>query len=226
MSEKPSLPPLPPLSLEALLELGRIEEIVQDELLDCDDNPEKTNRILRTGVAESLTFLMDYYSSLPNYQPLWIIELIPKTINSLIALCPPFTSGEQVRRDLFLTAIHYLARRGRATENETEKAASRKPAPVPSEQDSTPVVHASVEQSVNANTNEEIERRRALLNEYKAATKNPSNKRIYGARNSRIHKPEFYEWVNGTLPRDSATTANFERFLREKKPPIPKNPKG
>jgi len=71
-----------------------------------------------------------------------------------------------------------------------------------------------------------LERRLNLLNEYKAANKNLPSQRIYEARNSGIHKPEFYEWLNGKLPAASETTLNFERFLREKKPPIPRKPKG
>ena len=70
----------------------------------------------------------------------------------------------------------------------------------------------------------EKDRRESLLREYKAATKEPSNKRIYEASNSGIHKPQFYEWINGVLPADSATAINFERFLRMKKPPIPRKP--
>lgn len=64
--------------------------------------------------------------------------------------------------------------------------------------------------------------RRMLLEEYKNATGNPSNSRIYKARNSGIHKPEFYKWRDGILPSDSATAMSFERFLRERKPPIPR----
>jgi hypothetical protein len=73
---------------------------------------------------------------------------------------------------------------------------------------------------------EEIKARRLfLLAEYKAATEYPSNKRLYEAKNSGIHKPQFYQWLDGTPPASSATTTNFERFLREKKPPIPRRPK-
>lgn len=68
----------------------------------------------------------------------------------------------------------------------------------------------------------EIHRRKGLLSEYKAATGEPSNKRIYEATNSEIHKPQFHRWLRGLLPVDSATTINFERFLREKRPPIPR----
>ena len=70
----------------------------------------------------------------------------------------------------------------------------------------------------------ETERRKALLAEYKAATGDPADYRIYNARNSGIHKPEFYQWKKGVLPKDSGTTKNFERFLREKKIPIPRKP--
>ena len=79
-------------------------------------------------------------------------------------------------------------------------------------------------QSIPENTSnmaKEMERRATLLAEYKAATNNPSNRRIYEANNSTIHKPQFYKWLKGSLPRDSATAINFERFLREKKPLVP-----
>jgi hypothetical protein len=71
----------------------------------------------------------------------------------------------------------------------------------------------------------EVTRRADLLAAYKRANSNPSNKRIYEARNSGIHKPQFYEWVRGELPADSETTGNFERFLKEQKPPIARKPR-
>jgi hypothetical protein len=231
MSEKPSLPPLPPQSFEALREVGVIEDYVQDALWDCGDNPEKASRIPRTGVVESLNVQMDYYSSLPNYHSVWNLEVAGKTIDALIALTPPLTLGEQCRGELLRTAVAHLIQRLGATKNRTATAAPPKPVLVPSEpaspsqQKSTPNVQGSVAESVKVGNNEDIARRSKLLYEYEAATRNPSNKQIYEARNSRIHKPEFYQWVNGTLPANSATTANFERFLREKKPPIPKKPK-
>ncbi len=66
----------------------------------------------------------------------------------------------------------------------------------------------------------EVERRSRLLAEYKAATKVDSNRKIYSARNSGVHKPEFYKWLKGKLPADSSTSRNLERFLTDKKPPI------
>ena len=68
----------------------------------------------------------------------------------------------------------------------------------------------------------EIERRKRLLADYKTATKVDANRRIYSARNSSVHKPEFYKWLNGTLPADSSTSQNLERFLSAKKLPIPR----
>jgi hypothetical protein len=73
------------------------------------------------------------------------------------------------------------------------------------------------------NKEPEIERRRNLLAEYKAAAGDPSDYRIYNAKNSGIHKPQFYQWRNGVLPRGSKTACHFEQFLRDKKPPTPKN---
>lgn len=64
-----------------------------------------------------------------------------------------------------------------------------------------------------------------LLEDYKQATGNPPNKRIYEAQNSGIHKPDFYNWRKGELSPKSATSLNFERFLRAKKPPLPRHPK-
>jgi hypothetical protein len=67
-----------------------------------------------------------------------------------------------------------------------------------------------------------VARRISMLEEYKRATRTTSNRRIYTARNSGIHKPQFHEWLKGSLEETSQTCLNFERFLREKKPPIPR----
>lgn len=69
-----------------------------------------------------------------------------------------------------------------------------------------------------------ISRRRKLLADYKSATGTLSNYGIYNARNSGIYKPQFYGWLNGKLSSESATCEAFERFLREKKQPIPRRP--
>jgi hypothetical protein len=70
----------------------------------------------------------------------------------------------------------------------------------------------------------DIARRFRLLSEYKAATGNPSNKKICEAQNSCIHRPEFYKWKQGKLPPDSKTTKSFEAFLKAQRRLIPKEP--
>lgn len=85
------------------------------------------------------------------------------------------------------------------------------------------------------------ESRKALLEEYKKAVLRDhkdqiakqwsrkiekitdiSDNMICEAKNSLIYRPRFLSWKRGELPDDSATTKNFERFLSEGKPPIPK----
>src|SRR5437016_897508 len=101
--KKASFPPLPPLSLDALHDVERIEHAVQGALEGCINgvrnlvNPEKASRILRTCLVESLRVQIAYYSSLPNYHPIWIAHIMKRTIDSMIRLFPVFTSGEQFR---------------------------------------------------------------------------------------------------------------------------------
>lgn len=68
-----------------------------------------------------------------------------------------------------------------------------------------------------------VEQRKKLLEAYKAKT-GASHKQIWEGK-SGIHKPQFYEWVNGKLPSKSQTAQNFERFLREGKRPTPRKPR-
>ena len=70
----------------------------------------------------------------------------------------------------------------------------------------------------------EAERRANLLAAYKKVAGNPSNRKIYEAHNSGIHKPEFYQWVNGLLSAKSVTTQRFEAFLKAGRKPIPRKP--
>ena len=86
---------------------------------------------------------------------------------------------------------------------------------------SAPMI-ASSESLPGTQAADEVHRRATLLEQYKEATGDPSNRQIYTAKNSNIHKPQFYEWRDGRLSSDSQTCQNFERFLREKKPPTPK----
>jgi hypothetical protein len=84
-------------------------------------------------------------------------------------------------------------------------------------------VRMGMTQEHEDNTQDEIKRRQCLLDAYVQAT-GASHRSIYEGR-SGVHKPEFYKWLKGSLPASSETAQNFERFLREKKPPISRNPK-
>jgi len=88
----------------------------------------------------------------------------------------------------------------------------------------TPPPTAELKEPPIAPAPSEIGRRKALLAEYKAAVGEPSDYQIFNAQNAGLHKPEFYRWLKGTLPAHSKTAKTFERFLREKKPPIPRKP--
>jgi hypothetical protein len=137
MRKRRSLPPLPPLSRQALDEVERIAEDVESALLDCGDNLERARQILRTGVAESLDVRMGYYFSLPNYHSAWIVEIARTTVDSMIPLIPSLTLMpiEQFRDDLLLTAIHHLGAKASSwAKNKTATAAPPEPSLPPSEE--------------------------------------------------------------------------------------------
>jgi hypothetical protein len=100
-----------------------------------------------------------------------------------------------------------------ATESNTSHLPPAEPEPATTEN----------ETSQDGNTvGSEVARRRALLAEYKAVNGDVSNRQIYQAQNSGLHKPQFYQWKSGKLAASTATATNFERFLKAKKPPIPR----
>jgi hypothetical protein len=127
---KKTPPPLPPLSLQALHDVEIIDRAVQDSLEGCINavrnlvNPEKASRILRTCLVESLNVQIDYYSSLPNYHPIWLLHIMKRTVDSMVDLFPVFTSGEQFRDELLLTAVDHLKERGVRSADATTKPSS------------------------------------------------------------------------------------------------------
>ena len=66
--------------------------------------------------------------------------------------------------------------------------------------------------------------RSRLLKNYKAATGNPNDHRIYRhtAKTINVYKPQFYDWKNGKLPDTSDITRRLEEFLKDLRP-IPEN---
>ncbi len=66
--------------------------------------------------------------------------------------------------------------------------------------------------------------RRELLAEYKRRTGVNTNAAIYKARNSGVHKPEFYRWLTGQLRSTTATARSLETFLHGGERPKPRRP--
>jgi hypothetical protein len=67
-----------------------------------------------------------------------------------------------------------------------------------------------------------VQRRGELLANYKKRTGVCTNAAIYNARNSGVHKPDFYRWRSGKLLASSATATSLENFLRAGERPKPR----
>ena len=79
---------------------------------------------------------------------------------------------------------------------------------------------AAAQPAERMGTDAEVERRRRLLEEYKAATGASEYAILQAAgRDHSCHKPEFRQWKRGELPADSETAKSLERFLAAKRPP-------
>ena len=147
MTEQPFLPPLPPLSVKALHDLQEIEDFLAEQLKDCDEffggaigvlarhnSPKRIERVLRTCLVEHLDVQLNYYLSLPQYRPTWIVKIIGSSIGSILGQFSIFSSGEQYRGILFQTATEHLKTRA----PEFPKPQKSLPLP-PSETEPTPI---------------------------------------------------------------------------------------
>jgi hypothetical protein len=84
--------PLPPLSVDAFLEVERIEQAAKQILGACDDfgfNLEKARRCLNTLALPAFTAQLHHYQSLPSFDTRWFPELRDNVIASLLGLLPP-----------------------------------------------------------------------------------------------------------------------------------------
>ncbi len=125
MKETPSLLPLPPLSVQALHDLHDIEDVVAEALKDLNEffpsitrmlhhhnSPKRIERVLRTCLVAHLDVQMNHYSSLPQYRPIWIVQIIGSSIGSLLGLFPVFVDAEQYRGVLQQTAAEHIQTKG------------------------------------------------------------------------------------------------------------------
>lgn len=181
------------------------------------DNSAYQEKIASDHAAEYVDANARWYLTLVHrYEQIdeWYMATLTEVVNAASGKLPgPITEGVMNAR-----LSHWRAEAlAKVTNADAEKL------PVLSDES----INESAEENPNstailATESELAAERQKRLTEYKSATKIPSNRKIYTAKNSGIHKPQFYEWLRGKLPAGSHTTINFERFLREKKPPIPK----
>lgn len=129
MKKKPSLPPIPPLSLEVLGEVEDIERYARTSLYNCGDyryyNAEKAVRILRTCVVTALVTQFAYYESLPSYHPQWRREITERTINAAIGLVG--TAGAE-HWDFFHEEMRRTVKEHRVAEAQAAKQRAKKAA--------------------------------------------------------------------------------------------------
>jgi hypothetical protein len=117
MKKKSSPPRLPPLSLEALSRVEKIEHAVSSTIQQCSDpvrmmsNQPRLSRVFRTCVVELLSVQFAYYDSLPTYHPDWELEIAQGTVDSLLGLFPLFIPPAPYRPELVRTVNEYLRER-------------------------------------------------------------------------------------------------------------------
>ena len=218
-----SLPILPPIKLDKLRELEEIERELRAVLRQCLEidgniyNEPKALAYLRSYAIEIFDFYHAYFKEIEGYKDLWLYPIIVDTVVKLLSCsaleCLQHGFNAMDRHKDLLTDTLMAHIKPLANSHLTLPA-------VPTSQIEMQITSATEIVSAEA---VERSRRDQLLADYKSATSSPSNRRIYESRNAGIHKPEFYRWIKGTLPRQSETAQNFERFLREKKQPIPRN---
>jgi hypothetical protein len=74
-------------------------------------SPKRIERLLHTYLVAALDVQIDYYSSLPNFQASWIVQIIGNTVNSFIGLFPLFASGQKYRDGLLRAAAEHVKTR-------------------------------------------------------------------------------------------------------------------
>jgi hypothetical protein len=249
----PNDPPkivLPPLTPAELSSRDFQEMKLNGELSGCwhgeDSDVRRALDLLRTYVVVIFEMQLKVYRAHSSYSTLWIPKIMEESI-SRVARCLRNHSNDspsnllQVLGDTLL----YHMRTHPMLVNHADLMRTFPPPPLLGNQasgyaasESPLLMYVQEQQMAAAQIPEnasgkstqaapdlsEAERRANLLAEYKKATGNPSNRKIYMAQNSSIHKPEFYQWKNGNLPANSRATMRFEAFLKSRRKPIPRNP--
>jgi hypothetical protein len=87
---KKKTPKMPALSMAALDSVQKTERYALSALRECDHtwsfNQEAALRILRTCAVTVFDRQVDFYQTLPNFHPNWIVQIAESTIDSTLAL--------------------------------------------------------------------------------------------------------------------------------------------
>ena len=238
----PSASRLPPLPRSVLQEVEDCESFARKSLAECKGEGEyplsynftKAQRVVKTCAVEAFDIQAEHYLNLDGCCEYWmeLIEFNTRQALNSLALASGFPEEykEMLDSELRQEALKDKLDEWKAKVRALKSTQSTVPLAIePKEEDRSKLPTTDdlmvEDRDKNVGTEVAVERRTELLLEYKTATGNPSNRSIYSARNSGIHKPQFYEWLKGDLPATSETCINFERFLREKNPPIPRKPR-
>ncbi|HLK18092.1 MAG TPA: hypothetical protein VKT81_04015 [Bryobacteraceae bacterium] len=251
----PSASRLPALPRSVLAEVEDCERFAVKSLVECKGEGEyplsynftKAQRVVKTCAVEAFDIQARHYLDQEGCCEHWIelIEFYTRQAMNSLALTNGFPDqykemlDSELRQEALKGKVEEWKEKVRALLERSLLARSRAvSAHLEATMEHAREVLAELEAPIQATqeisnkpteiqpaTTDERARRAALLADYKLATKHPSNRKIYTARNSGIHKPEFYDWINAILPKTSQTCVNFERFLEEKKPPVARTPK-
>jgi DNA-binding transcriptional ArsR family regulator len=135
-------PPLPPLPLESLVLVEKLERYARDGLRACgagqgffmDFNVEKALRILRTCCTEVVKIEIKFYVSLPAYRAEWFEEIKRKTIASAVGLVPYDSNCRETIRSALKDTLDEIPIPNRSVKAEKPKEnIPSRPAPIASE---------------------------------------------------------------------------------------------
>jgi hypothetical protein len=212
---------LPNLDSSVLEDRDYIELILRRNIVSClrgnDLDEERAAHFLRDAVKKMFDLQLSAYKQYRRYDNSWIIEIASVSVNRVVDIAPRKSNAyfAKTQKLLITTLVDHVE-----DSLSPKEFAAAFPEIYESRKTASPSIAAS---SLHPPQETLVQERAALLEAYKDKT-GASNRQIYTASNSGIHKPQFSQWRRGLLPSTSATTINFERFLRNLKPPRPREP--
>ena len=193
MAKKKSPPPIPPLSLEVLDAVEKMERYAKNALSQCDTswnfNREKAMRIMRTCVVTTFDQQVEYHKTSPLFHPHWIVEIANSTIASALALnASTSLDYTKARNELVDTLAEHQAQK---------EAQEQSDLVVVSKKDDSPAV---------------------LFLAYK--TEHPEVMRLDICWAAKQHYRDWKRWIKGEFKSGSTPDLAFRKVLRNSKPAL------